>query len=81
MAAFVGTAIVMVQWARDDQRVALREDRRTIARQRLARLREAQAAAGTEAPVEVASATSAFEEAYLARGIPVPVTLADDYRS
>jgi len=81
MSAFVGTAIVMVQWARDDQRVALREDRRTIARQRLARLREAQADAGTEAPVEVASATSAFEEAYLARGIPVPVTLADDYRS
>jgi len=83
LSAFVGTAIVMVQWARDDERTAAREDRRTAARQRIAaRAAEAGPGAGRPAPVAAeASAASNYEAAYLHRGIPVPVTLADDHRS
>ena len=82
LSAFVGTGIVMVQWARDDTRAAAREDRRTAARQRAAA--RAVADGSTDArPVPVpagATAASNYEAAYLARGIPVPVTLADDDR-
>jgi putative membrane protein len=81
VSAFVGTAIVMVQWMRDDRRVAAREDRRTLVRQRDDRERQVRSG-GAPTPVAAPStAGSAYEEAYLARGIPVPVILGDDYRS
>jgi putative membrane protein len=84
ISAFVGTAIVMLQWARDEGRVAIREDRRTAARQRAEAERQAAERGGTpRSPTQVpspATASSAYEEAYLLRGIPVPVTLSDDYR-
>ncbi len=81
VSAFVGTAIVMVQWMRDDRRVAVREDRRTLVRQRADHERQVRSG-GAPSPVAAPStAGSAYEEAYLARGIPVPVILGDDYRS
>jgi putative copper resistance protein D len=80
LSAFVGTGIVMVQWVRDDERAAAREDRRTAARQRQAALAAETPTAGTAPVPAEESATSAYEAAYLHRGIPVPVTLTDDYR-
>jgi putative copper resistance protein D len=82
LSAFAGTTIVMIQWARDDGRVAAREDRRTAARQRADAARTSPPSPpGAVAPAAASvSAGSAFEEAYLLRGVPVPVTLSDDYR-
>jgi putative membrane protein len=85
LSSFVGTGIVMLQWARDEGRVAIREDRRTAARQRAAQAATASDndTGSPRAPRPVPSpttASSAYEEAYLLRGIPVPVTLSDDYR-
>lgn len=82
VSAFVGTAIVTIQWARDDNRVAAREDRRTAARQRDALRRPNLAApAGPSSSQSPRTAPgSAYEEAYRLRGVPVPVILADDHR-
>jgi putative copper resistance protein D len=77
LSAFVGVAIIMVEWLRDDERAAAREDRRTAARQQVERRRQAGSEPG---PDRDRVPASAYEEAYLARGIPVPVTLSDDYR-
>ncbi len=80
VSAFVGTGIVMVQWLRNEERAAVREDRRTAARQRAAMDSEDGPAGRGAMPVpDEAMATSNFEAAYLHRGIPVPVTLADDH--
>lgn len=87
VSAFVGTAIVMIQWMRAEDRLAARADRRTAALQRAAakerdreeaRSRSGERAARASRRAAAPDADSAYEEAYLRRGIPVPIILEDD---
>ncbi len=82
ISAFVGTAIVMFQWVKADDRLAAREDRKTAASQRALAQEQATGPVESSTPAPLPSpmsAATAYEEAWLVKGVRAPVILEDDH--